>query len=105
MNKICKYCQQNYSTKSDKSLFCSDKCRQANYRSLNGSEQRTAGKNFKTDFFNFVAEKRIDAKRNTLHNLICKYCNKEFTRNGCQVSKYCSTACKQASYRNRKASQ
>ncbi len=89
--KVCAYagCGKTFSSdEQNKRKYCSNKCRQADYRSYKR---------------HYEPANTVETKRQQLKQRTCPECEHGFFVSGLQgARKYCSDACKQKAYRKRK---
>lgn len=99
MTGKCAYCEQQIEVwgGAHPKKYCSDACKQAAYRRskdpLIGSEGRKTAR----------IRASVETKAMTLKNVVCACCGKEFSRSISETNlMYCSFACRQRAYRDRK---
>lgn len=93
--KLCSHCDKTHYRNSQ---YCSNACKQAAYRKRHDPETGIWKRKRER------AQKAAWTKQSTLTTIVCEHCGDErrLSVAECTNRRYCSNACKQASYRERK---
>jgi hypothetical protein len=96
----CRHCGRQYRARTSKARYCSDKCKQAEYRERNNlKSQRSQAE---------ITAAQLATKYSQEHERTCQWaeCGKTYYVDGtATATRYCSNAHKQAAYRARKKAQ
>lgn len=94
LKHYCQQCGEVYHPRRTSARFCGPTCRQRYFRETHKAPVKRAD----------IAIKRYETKLKTVKLVSCVQCNATFFVNGLQGCKmYCTRACKQRAYRERRA--
>jgi predicted nucleic acid-binding Zn ribbon protein len=99
--KRCLVCRRRFGARRADAKYCSAACRQKAKRRRD--DKLAPWEDARGRVSDGGVQARIEGRRNTIHELTCIQCGRVFHTDGLGAGRlYCSNACRQAAYRERK---